>query len=152
MPFMDRLDRRLAPETINEAIGLFHNRGLPIIRVHHTDESLGPAVDSREFQFHEAITAEPTGTIVIKHFPSAFKKTNLTRVLDDLGINTLFLCGLSATGCVLATYQAAYDLDYRLFVLKGGLLSPKASHTECVQDFCSTIDCAGIRLVLEVMG
>ncbi len=42
---------------------------------------------------------------------SAFKHTGLNKILRERKCNILFLCGLSAVGCVLATYFGGKDLD-----------------------------------------
>ncbi len=91
----------------------------------------------------------PTTRKIIKNYPSAFKKTELDKLLKAKGCNTLFLCGLSAVGCVLATYHGAMDLDYDVFMLKDALISHDAALTKSVQEICKTIDYYALKLVLE---
>ena len=91
----------------------------------------------------------PDDAKVIKNYPSAFKKTELDKLLKAKGCNTLFLCGLSAVGCVLATYHGAMDLDYDVFMLKDALISHDAALTKAVQEICKTIDYYALKLVLE---
>lgn len=42
-------------------------------------------------------------TVIIKHFPSAFHRTDLAGRLESLGVDTLIITGLTTSGCVRAT-------------------------------------------------
>jgi len=89
---------------------------------------------------------------VIKNYPDAFNKTELDKRLKDMGCNTVFLCGLSAVGCVLATYNGALNRDYQVFMAKDALISHDAALTNAVQDFCQTIDFHALKLLLLNIG
>jgi nicotinamidase-related amidase len=149
LPYMDEKDKKMAMEVINYYIGLFRANGFPVIRVYHTDLKTGPKPDSEEFAFPKTVAILPDDAMVIKNYPSAFKKTELDKLLKAKGCNTLFLCGLSAVGCVLATYHGAMDLDYEVFMLKDALISHDAVLTKAVQEICKTIDYYALKLVLE---
>jgi nicotinamidase-related amidase len=148
-PYMSELDVKQAPNMINAAIWLFREHGLPVIRVYHADLKWGPAPDSPGFQFLPSITVKDEDPKIVKNYPSAFKKTDLDKLLREKGCNTLFLCGLSATGCVLATYHGAQDLDYKVFMVKDALISPDATHTNVVEDFCDTVNFTALQVMLE---
>jgi nicotinamidase-related amidase len=149
MPYMCEQDRRLVPDGVNGAIGLFRTRGLPVIKVCHTDPAWGVVPGAAVFPFVDGIQMLDEDPVVVKRHPSAFKGTGLAERLGTLGADTLFLAGLSGTGCVLATYRAADDLDYRVFMVRDAVLSPKAHHTEAVLDFCHAVDAAALELLLD---
>lgn len=149
LPMMAEADRKTAPMTINAAIWYFRQRGFPVVRIYHTDPQWGPAIDSEGFQFAPDIAVRDEDVRVIKNFPSAFKKTDLAKILDEKGCNTVFLCGLSATGCVLATYHGAIDRDYDAFMIKGGLISPNAAETAVIEDISETVTFEGLRAMLD---
>jgi nicotinamidase-related amidase len=149
LPYMDEKDKKMGMEVINYFIALFRANGFPVIRVYHTDPKGGPKPDSEEFEFPKTVAILPDDAKVIKNYPSAFKKTDLDKMLKAKGCNAVFLCGLSAVGCVLATYHGAMDLDYDVFMLKDALISHDASLTKAVQEICKTIDYYALKLVLE---
>jgi nicotinamidase-related amidase len=149
LPYMDEKDKNMALEGINYYIGLFRASGFPVIRVYHTDPAGGPPAGSEAFAFAKTVAVRDDDAMVTKNFPSAFKKTDLDRLLKAKGCNTLFLCGLSAVGCVLATYHGALDLDYDAFMLKGALISHDAGLTKAVQEICRTADYYSLKLLLE---
>ncbi len=152
LPYMSEQDQKTAPMMINGAIGLFRAHGFPVIRVYHTDPQWGPPPDSDAFQFSDAIQVKPEDTQVIKNYPSSFRKTDLERILREKGCNTLFLCGLSATGCVLATYHGAAERDFNVFMLKGALISPNTAHTEMIESISETLTYEGLRVLLDSAG
>jgi nicotinamidase-related amidase len=149
LPYMDEKDKKMGMEMINYFIALFRAGGFPVIRVYHADLKTGPKPDSEEFAFPKTVATLPDDPMVIKNYPSAFKKTELDKLLKAKGCNTLFLCGLSSVGCVLATYHGALDLDYETFMLKDALISHDAALTKAVQEICRTIDYYATKLVLE---
>ena len=149
MQYMADEDKKFAPEVINAAIMRFRENGFPVIRVYHTDPKWGPKPDSPEFQFPETIMVKADDPKVIKNYGSAFKKTDLDKILKEKGCNTVFLCGLSAVACVLATYHGAMDLDYDVFMIKDGLLSHNAAYTNVIEDICDAVPYSAMKVMLE---
>ncbi len=121
-------------DMINASVWVFNQLKLPIVYVYHQSKEQGPPLDSKEFEFTDKIPVPEDATKVIKHYGNAFNKTELDKILKDLGCNTLFLCGLSATGCVMATYVGANDLDYNTFVIKDALMSGDHAKTKMMED------------------
>jgi len=149
LPYMDEKDKKMGMEMVNYFIALFRAGGFPVLRVYHTDLKNGPKPDSEPFEFPKTVAVLDEDAKIIKNYGSAFKKTELDKVLKAKGCNTVFLCGLSAVGCVLATYHGAMDLDYDVFMLKDALLSHDAVLTKAVQEICKTIDYYALKLLLE---
>jgi nicotinamidase-related amidase len=149
LPRMDEKDKKIGMEMINYYIGLFRANGFPVIRVHHTDLEMGPKPGSEEFEFPKTVAIQPEDPQIIKNYPSAFKKTELDKLLKAKGSNTLFLCGLSAVGCVISTYYGARDLDYDVFMLEDALISHDAALTKAVQEITATIGYYPLKLLLE---
>ncbi|MEZ5198986.1 MAG: isochorismatase family cysteine hydrolase [Bacteroidales bacterium] len=149
LPMMSKEDQDLALEMMNWAIWVFRENKLPVIRVYHTSEEWGPAPGSSEFEFPESLKVNEDDLKVVKTYPSAFTQTELDGLLKKEGINTLFLCGLSSVGCVLATWFDATAHDYKAFLVKDALLSHKSKYTEQVQDMFNAMDLETIMYMLE---
>jgi nicotinamidase-related amidase len=149
LPYMDEQDKKVGLEQINYVIELFRANGFPVIRVYHTDPGQGPAPGSEAFEFPKTVAVRDTDPKIVKNYGSAFKKTELDTMLRSQGVNTVFLVGLSAVGCVLATYHGGADLDYNVFMVKHALISHDATLTKSVYDICSTISYGPLKLLLE---
>jgi len=149
LPKMSDQDKKLGMEMITYYIELFRKNGFPIIRVYHMNPQSGPKPESEAFAFPKSVPIKADDPQIIKTYSNTFNKTNLDKLLKDKGCNTLFLCGLSAVGCVLATYYGAEDLDYKVFMLKDALISHDSALTKAVQEFCETIGYSPLKLLLE---
>ena len=87
--------------------------------------------------------------MVIKSYPSAFKKTELEKVLAANGADTVFLTGLSATGCVLATYFDAVGLELRTFMVEHALISHDAELTRSVEEITGAVGYKALKYMVE---
>jgi nicotinamidase-related amidase len=148
MPYMDCEETEGALPMINATIELFRKHGLPVIRVYHTDPEHGPQPGTESFEFAEAVGIQDSDPKVVKTHSSAFNSTELDRILRERGADTVFLTGLSAVGCVLATYFDADRLDYRVFMVRGGLISHKAELTESVEEMTGAVGYEAIAYML----
>jgi nicotinamidase-related amidase len=148
MPYLDGEDTEGALPMINATIELFRKHGLPVIRVYHTDPESGPLPGTEPFEFAEAVGIQDSDPKVVKTHASAFNSTELDRILREQGADTVFLTGLSAVGCVLATYFDADRLDYRVFMVRDGLISHKAELTESVEEITGAVGYEAIAYML----
>jgi nicotinamidase-related amidase len=149
MPMMAEADREAALPRINEAIALFREYGHPVIRVYHSDPERGPEPGSEDFAFVDSVGITEEDRQLVKHRSSAFAETELQRILEEDGRNVVFLCGLSATGCALATYFGGWDHDFQAVMIKDTLLSPNPEHTNAVEEMCATMTLVELRELLE---
>ncbi len=142
-------DKEAAFNMINLYIDMFRNHDCPIIRIYHYSKERGPEQGTTEFEFPESVPVRQNDPKVIKTYPDAFNKTDLDKVLRDLGCNTLFLCGLSSVGCVLATWLGAFNHDYKAFLVKDAIMCHKRNYTENVEMMFDAVSYDVIKLILE---
>lgn len=62
----------------------------------------------------ESLDRQDDEILIRKHGPSAFFKTMLDVYLSSLGIDTLVIAGLVASGCVRATVVDAFSYNYHV--------------------------------------
>jgi nicotinamidase-related amidase len=151
LPRMSEQDKKMGMEMINHLVNLFRAHQFPIIRVYHTDPKYGPKPGNEEFEYPKTVAIKDEDAKIIKNYPSAFKKTELDKVLKEKDVNTLFLCGLSSVGCVIATFHGAMDLDYNVWLVEDALIGPDAEKTKAVLQIYHTrlINYFAIELLLE---
>ncbi len=149
LPFMSERGRPLSIRMINGSIWLFRQKGFPVIRVYNTHPQWGPKVDSEAFEFVSSIMVRNDDPKIVKNFPSAFRKTDLDEMLKKNGSNTLFLCGLSATGCVLATYHGAAERGYNVFLVKDAMMSPDRMQTKVIEDISNSVNFQTLMFMLD---
>jgi nicotinamidase-related amidase len=69
-------------------------------------------------EIHPAVAAQPGDITVVKKRVGAFAGSDLEMILRANDIETLVILGIATSGVVLTTVRHAFDLDYRLIVLK----------------------------------
>ena len=151
MPMMSS-DKEMAMEYINALIDLFRKHGYPVIRVYHTSAEYGVTPGTDSFEFPSTVKILPTDPKVVKTYADGFNKTDLDKVIKETGSNTLFLCGLSATGCVLATWNGAQNHDYKAFLVKNAIISHNADYTNQVEEIFDAVSYDLVQLLIENSG
>ncbi|MBN1397469.1 MAG: isochorismatase family protein [Bacteroidetes bacterium] len=142
-------EKEVAFYFINNLIGLFRSSGFPIIRIYHHDKENGPHPGTEQFEFPSSVLVKPEDAKVIKTYGNGFTKTDLDKVIKEKGSNTLFMCGLSAVGCVLATWVGAKDHDYKAFMVKDAIMSHNSDYTNNVEAMFDAVGYDVVKLILE---
>ena len=142
-------EKEVAMHYINGLIELFRSHGYPIIRVYHLDKEYGPKPDTEQFEFPTSVLITHEDPKVIKTYGDGFNKTDLDKIIKEKGSNTLFLCGLSAVGCVLATWIGAQNHDYKAFLIKDAIMSHNSDYTNNVEDIFDAVSYDVVKLILE---
>jgi nicotinamidase-related amidase len=142
-------EKEVALYYINGLIELFRNHNYPVIRIYHLSEEFGPKQDTEEFEFPASVSIKSDDPKIIKYYSDGFNKTDLDKVIKEHGSNTLFLCGLSAVGCVLATWIGAQNHDYKAFLVKDAIMSHNSDYTNNVEDMFDAVSYDVVKLILE---
>ena len=130
-------------EIINDATRVFNEHQQPVIYVYHRKST------PEKYHYIDEIVVPANATIVVKKYGDAFKKTELDGILKKLDCNTLFLCGLSATGCVKATYLGANELNYNTFLIKDANMSPDKEKTKMIEDKFETLSLNSVKSLVS---
>jgi nicotinamidase-related amidase len=149
---MAQREKEVAMLNINYYIQLFRSHGCPIIRIYHYSKQFGPEQGTDQFEFPSSVLIKPDDPKVIKTYADGFNKTDLNKVLKDKGCNTVFLCGLSSVGCVLATWIGAQNNDYKAFLIKDAIMSHNEDYTNNIEVMFDAVGPEVIDLILENSG
>ena len=152
LPMMDQSDHDMMMRVINGCIRQFRNSNLPVIRIYHTDPQWGPEPGTEDFEFPDSVNISEDDPKIVKNFPSGFAETELDKVLKNLDVNTVFITGISATGCALATYFAAGEHGYDAFMVEEGISSRKAAHTDTVTEFTQSVGWGALNAILRAVA
>ena len=153
--FLDMIpqqDREMGMLYINALIELFRSNGYPVIRVYHSSKEYGVEEGTERFEFPATVLIKPEDPKVIKTYPDGFNKTDLDRVIKESGSNTVFLSGLSAVGCVLATWIGAQNHDYKAFLVKDAIMSHNSAYTENIEVMFDAVSYDVVKLIIESSG
>ncbi len=149
IPMIPQRDREIAFFFINLLIDLFRKHEFPVIRIYHHNKENGPKPGTDEFEYPDEIRIIEKDTRILKTYSDSFNRTGLNEILKENGNNTLFLCGLSAVGCVLATKTGAQNSDYKAFIVKDAIMSHNSDYTRNVEAMFDAISFDAVELILE---
>ena len=152
LPVMDQNDVKPGMEAIHAVIGMFRKYQYPVIRVHHTQIGQGPAPGTEAFEFPKTVPVTVDDPQIIKNYPSAFTKTSLDSLLKARGCTTVYVCGLSAVGCALATYFGAMDRGYDTYMIRDAIISHNADYTNVIRNITSALPSPFVELNLRVLS
>jgi nicotinamidase-related amidase len=91
----------------------FRGQSLPVVHIQHIATRPGatfflPGTEGSEI--HPEVKPLPGERIIVKHYPSAFRETELLACLRGLGATELVVAGMMTHMCVDTTVRAAADL------------------------------------------
>lgn len=134
---------------INEAISYFRENELPIIAIQHVDEAKGLISSSSGFEIPESLNILTSDQHITKTYGNAFNKTELEKILHDLGVDTVIISGFCAEYCVLSTYRGALDRDFTPALLKGALASVNSANISFVENINDIISLNLLKKALD---
>jgi len=65
---------------------------------------------------HDSVAHFEEEPIVYKHYPNAFRETNLLVMLKEWGVERVVICGMMTHMCVDATARAAADFGFQVII------------------------------------
>jgi nicotinamidase-related amidase len=94
--------------TVAKLIGKARRAKVPVVYVRHNDSAGGPmAIGAEGWQIAEAVSPQPTDTIIEKQFADSFLRTNLHETLLSIGAKCIAFCGAQTEFCVDTTVRSA---------------------------------------------
>jgi nicotinamidase-related amidase len=99
-----------------ELLAQFRVSRLPVIHVQHLSVRPGATFflpDTDGVRIHTNVAPAEHETVIQKHFPNAFRDTELLDHLRTAEIDELVIAGMMTHMCVDATTRAAADLGFR---------------------------------------
>ncbi len=106
---------------INYSLDLFHKANLPVVVVRHVAQG-----DGTKYENVKELHTKESDIKITKIYGNSFWKTDLEKILRDLGVEFLVLCGNVAENCVNATYVGAQERDFTPTLLQNGVFARRA--------------------------
>lgn len=110
-----------AAKRASELLGAFRKNGLPLYHVQHLSVRPGATFfipNTPGAEIHEAVKPIAGEPLIQKHFPNAFRDTQLLEKVRADGVDQLVICGAMSHMCIDATTRAAFDLGFKCTVIE----------------------------------
>lgn len=108
---------------VEQAIATAHQKQIPVILVQHIADSrqgISPFFNAGTHgaEIHPRIrAAAPQAPVVVKAFADSFHHTTLEATLQQLGVDTLLICGMMTQNCVTHTAISKAAEKYQVSIL-----------------------------------
>lgn len=102
-----------------EILGKWRALDLPIFHIRHssTNENSRLHASHAGFAFHEKVQPLDGEPVITKNVNSAFIGTDLREQLDQLGIDTLVIVGLTTNHCISTTTRMAGNYGFDTYLI-----------------------------------
>ena len=124
-----------AAEKASMLLRYFREKGMPRLHVQH----ISPQPDAAFFlpgepgaAIHESVAPSGRESIVQKHFPNSFRKTNLLELLRDRDAERIVVCGMMTHMCIDATVRAAADLGFKVMIVADACATRPLQHDDII--------------------
>lgn len=111
----------IAGSKASEILKYFRSSMKPVIFIQHIHIKSNATFflpNTSGCEIHICVKPKDNEKIVIKHFPNSFRDTELHKVLQELGVEHIVVCGMMSHMCVDTTVRAAKDLNYSVTVIE----------------------------------
>jgi nicotinamidase-related amidase len=111
----------------------FREHGQYHVHIQHVSTRPGATFflpGDRGADIHESVAHFEGEPLVVKHFPNAFRETNLLALLQAQQIERLVIAGMMSHMCVDATARAGADLGFSIMVAEDACATRDLSHGE----------------------
>ncbi|MDH3692926.1 MAG: cysteine hydrolase [Gammaproteobacteria bacterium] len=102
-------------------LNAFRDASAPIYHVQHLSAHQGATFfipQTEGVEINELVKPDKEEKLIQKHFPSAFRETSLSQVVEADDIEELVICGAMSHMCIDATTRAAFDLGFKCVVVE----------------------------------
>lgn len=117
---MELVEPLLAAQKAYALLQCFREHGGHHVHIQHISKNPKAAFfisGDRGTDIHDSVAHFEGEPIVYKHYPNAFRETNLLETLQGWEIKRLVICGMMTHLCVDATVRAAADLGFEVILV-----------------------------------
>jgi nicotinamidase-related amidase len=117
---MELVDMDAAAANCARLLDLFRDKGAPIFHIQHIATRGGATffvADTPGCEIHDSVKPQADEAVIVKHYPSSFRETDLAEKLKQAAVEELIICGAMTHMCIDTTTRAAFDLGYKCHVV-----------------------------------
>jgi len=103
-----------------DVLARFRAAGLSVVHIRHENVRPGSSFflpGTSVAEIHPWVAPQLGEACITKHFPNAFRDTNLLEVLRELSATRLTICGMMTHMCVDTGVRAAFDLGFECLLV-----------------------------------
>ncbi|MDH3218552.1 MAG: cysteine hydrolase [Gammaproteobacteria bacterium] len=117
---MELVSMDVAASNCGRLLASFRADTMPLFHIQHIATREGATffvADTPGCEINDSVKPQPDEPLVVKHYPNAFRDTDLHEMLQQAGVGKLVICGAMSHMCIDTTTRAAFDLGYQCQVV-----------------------------------
>lgn len=117
---MELVNMEEAAQNCQRLLSYFREQQMPIFHIQHISTRKGATFflpGTHGCKINESVEPKEKEPVVVKHYPSSFRETELEKKIKYQGINELIICGAMTHMCIDTTTRAAFDLGFKCLVV-----------------------------------
>jgi nicotinamidase-related amidase len=117
---MELVDMDTAAANCARLLEFFRKQQAEIFHMQHIATREGATffvADTPGCEIHDSVKPLADETVIVKHYPSSFRETELAEMLQQAAVQELVICGAMTHMCIDTTTRAAFDLGYKCHVV-----------------------------------
>ena len=117
---MELVEMDAAAANCAKLLESFRHQQAAIFHLQHIATRAGATffvADTPGCEIHDSVEPKAGETVIVKHYPSAFRETDLAEKLQQAAIEELVICGAMTHMCIDTTARAAFDLGFKCHVV-----------------------------------
>lgn len=117
---MELVNMEEAAQNSQRLLSYFREQQIPIFHIQHISTRKGATFflpGTHGCKINESVEPKEKEPVVVKHYPSSFRETELEELLKSQGIDELVICGAMTHMCIDTTTRAAFDLGFKCLVV-----------------------------------
>lgn len=117
---MELVGMDVAAANCARLLDYFRSKQASIFHMQHIATREGATffvADTPGCEIHGSVKPEADEAVIVKHYPSSFRETDLAERLKQASVEELVICGAMTHMCIDTTTRAAFDLGYKCHVI-----------------------------------
>ena len=117
---MELVNMDAAAANCARLLEFFRKQQTEIFHMQHISTREGATffvADTPGCEIHDSVKPQDYEAVIVKHYPSAFRETDLAELLKQAAVQELVICGAMTHMCIDSTVRAAFDVDFRCLVI-----------------------------------
>lgn len=101
-------------------LDFFRTQQVEIFHMQHIATREGATffvADTPGCEIHDNVKPQAGEAVIVKHYPSSFRETELAEMLKQAAVQELVICGAMTHMCIDTTTRAAFDLGFQCHVI-----------------------------------
>ena len=117
---MELVEMDAAAANCARLLDFFRHQQAPVFHMQHIATREGSTffvADTPGCEIHDSVKPQADEAVIVKHYHSSFRETDLAERLKQAAVDELVICGAMTHMCIDTTTRAAFDLGYKCHVI-----------------------------------